>query len=309
MMPLLHLQRLLPVVGMAANAIRFPGLRAGLRVEFEGPAGALTYGKGVRLGEGTRIQLLPGSRLDIGDTVAVSRGVHVSAAAGQRIRIGARTTIQDNCRIYGDVSVGRECILAPNVFLSSGTHAFDMVPHRFIHDQEQLSPAADRPIRIFDDCWLGINSVLTPGVTVGRGCILGANSVLTQDLPPYSVAAGNPARIVRQRLAFQPGPRIDATEEQDAPYFYQGFDSAAAADPAEKVADPDFILALHRPDADAVRLCLSGSAGDIVFGRQRKPLPREPGVIQFELEPGDRHLPFLSFHAADGCRVRWAELV
>jgi acetyltransferase-like isoleucine patch superfamily enzyme len=307
MITLLRLQRLVPAIGLLANAMRFPGLRSGLRVEFEG-RGALKYGTGVGLGEGCRIELAPGSHLDIGDHVAISRNVHIGTAANSRICIGAHSTIQDDCRIYGDVAIGRGCILAPNVFLSSGTHAFDAQPHRSIHEQERLGLANSRPIRIFDDCWLGINVVLAPGVTVGRGCVLGANAVLTEDLPPYSIAVGNPARIARERLRFEPKPRIEATEERDAPYFYHGFALASAADPAGRVADTEFILALHRPAARTVRLCLSGPEGTVDFGGQRQPIPREAGVIEFQIEPDDSRLPFLSFHASGSCRILWTEL-
>ena len=99
----LYLQRLVPAFGLLANAMRFPGLRAGLGVEFEG-RGTLTYGKGVRLGEETRIQLAPGSRINIDDDVAISRNVHISSVADRRIGIGANTTIQDGCRKIGRAS-------------------------------------------------------------------------------------------------------------------------------------------------------------------------------------------------------------
>ena len=100
---------------------------------------------------------------------------------------------------------------------------FDALPHRPIQEQESIAPAAQRPIRIYGDCWFGINVAITPGVTVGRGCVVGANSVVTGDLPPYQVAAGNPARVIRKRLEFSPKSRIDAANEQDAPLFLRRF--------------------------------------------------------------------------------------
>ncbi len=172
-----HLYRLLPLAGWLSNRLRYPGLHCGLRVEIDG-AGAFMFGPGVSLGEGTRIELPAGSKLEIGDGVSVSRGVHLVPAAGHRITIGAATTVQDGCRLYGDVSVGQRCIFAPNAFVSSGTHVFDALPHRPIQEQESIAPAAQRPIRIYGDCWFGINVAITPGVTVGRGCVVGANSVV-----------------------------------------------------------------------------------------------------------------------------------
>jgi hypothetical protein len=87
---------------------------------------------------------------------------------------------------------------------------------------DELSKKSFQPVRVDDDCWLGVNCVVAPGITVGKGCIVGANSVVTRDLPPYVVAAGAPARIVKNRLDFRPPRTIDYSVETDLPYFYSG---------------------------------------------------------------------------------------
>ncbi|MGZ5369955.1 MAG: DapH/DapD/GlmU-related protein, partial [Aeromicrobium sp.] len=53
------------------------------------------------------------------------------------------------------------------------------------------------PTIIGDNCWLGANVVVTSGVTIGERCVIGANAVVKRDIPPHSVAAGNPARVIR----------------------------------------------------------------------------------------------------------------
>ena len=223
--------------------------------------------------------------------------------------IGAGSTIQDNCRIYGDVTVGPRCIFAPNVFVSSGTHAFDTLPHLPIQEQDRLAPVASRPIRIFADCWFGINSVLMPGINIGRGCVVGANSVVTADLPPYSVAVGNPAKVVRQRLSFLPKSRIDATEEKDAPYFYDGFDASLAASGNAFTANSDFTLVLQGDSPRTVRLCLSGDRGTTIeLTGCRQPVPQSWSVVNFPLDANSSSLPFLQFQSDGPCRVQWAEL-
>ena len=55
-----------------------------------------------------------------------------------------------------------------------------------------------KPVTIGDDCWIGANVVICPGVTIGMGCVIGAGSVVTRDVPPDSFAAGNPARVIRE---------------------------------------------------------------------------------------------------------------
>ena len=55
-----------------------------------------------------------------------------------------------------------------------------------------------KPITIKDNCWLASNVVVCGGVTIGEGCVIGAGSVVTRDIPPYSLAAGNPCRVIRK---------------------------------------------------------------------------------------------------------------
>ena len=305
-----HLYRLVPLAGWVANRLRYPGLHCGLRVEIDGP-GTFRFGQGVNLGEGTRIELPTASTLTIGDGVTISRGVHLAPAAGAGIEIGAATTVQDGCRLYGDVRVGQRCIFAPNAFVSSGTHVFDALPHRTIQEQEQIAPATQRPIRIHADCWFGINVVIAPGVTVGRGCVVGANSVVTGDLPPYHVAAGNPARILRKRLEFAPKARIDAADEHDAPYFYDGFDLTRpvsdGASNGTRVAEGDFTLALAHPNPRILRIGVSG-AGRIGFAGVSQVFDASARVVEFEIVPSAATMPFLHLRADGRCQVHWAEL-
>jgi acetyltransferase-like isoleucine patch superfamily enzyme len=54
-----------------------------------------------------------------------------------------------------------------------------------------------RPIVLRDNVWIGFDAIILPGVTIGEGSIVGARSVVTEDVPPYTIAAGNPARIIR----------------------------------------------------------------------------------------------------------------
>lgn len=306
MKALLYLQRVVPLAGVAWNRLRFLGLWTGLRVEIDG-WGRLVYGKNVRIGEGSRIDLFADGRLTLGPGVVVGRNAYLWIGPGMKQAIGAHTVIQDFCRLNGNVIVGKGCVFAPNVFISSGTHAFDQMPHRPILEQERLAPVSDRPVRVFDDCWFGINAVVSLGVTIGRGCVIGSNSVVTRDLPPYSVAAGVPARVLRQRLEFKPKARIEAVRETDGPYFYDGFELIAAADSGEHVADGDFTLALDRPGARIVRLCLSGDDGEIGHGDNRRSVPRMPEVIEFPLA-AETTPPFLNFRVSSVCRLRWAEL-
>ncbi|EXJ72791.1 acetyltransferase [Cladophialophora psammophila CBS 110553] len=91
------------------------------------------------------------------------------------IRIGARTLVGPNCSFY------------------SGTHPLDPALRNGTN-----GPELGKEISIGEDCWLGGNVIILPGVTIGRGCTVGAGSVVTKDIPAFHVAAGNPARILRK---------------------------------------------------------------------------------------------------------------
>jgi acetyltransferase-like isoleucine patch superfamily enzyme len=269
----------------------------------------LVYGTKVRVGQWTRVDLPQHSIVDLGDNVSVSRSVHIVPESDRRIVVGAGTTIQDDCRIYGDVTIGRRCIFAPNAFVSSGTHAYANRPCWPIQEQDRLAPVPGRPIRIFGDCWFGINSVLLPGVTIGRGCVVGANSVVNDDLPPFSVAVGNPARIVKQRLAFAPKSQIMAADEHDWPYFYDGFDLSLNAGETDFYANSDFVLVLEHPRPRAIRLHLSAGRGQIGFSDRGQTMSRGSHCVEFELQADRVDMPFLRFQVDGECRIRCAELV
>ncbi|MFC7090472.1 acyltransferase [Halomonas salifodinae] len=124
-----------------------------------------------------------------------------------RINIGEGTTIQRRSTINGTVEIGRSCIIAPNVFISSGTHPFRVYPEKTIREQERIIiekegdlSSLDRPVVIGDDCWLGVNVVICPGVSIGKGVVVGANSVVVNDIPDNTVVAGVPAKSVGSRF-------------------------------------------------------------------------------------------------------------
>lgn len=81
--------------------------------------------------------------------------------------------------------------MGPNVTLSTAGHETSVLSRvKYVE--------FGHPIRIEDDCWLGSNVTVLPGVTVGRGSTIGAGSVVTRDIPPYSVAVGVPARVIKK---------------------------------------------------------------------------------------------------------------
>lgn len=162
------------------------------------------FSPGVKIGSRSRLSAMPTGKIALGDGVWLSHDVEFETT--NYIAIGAGTTVQRRVTVNGTVSIGRGCIIAPNVFVSSGTHPFRDIPGKTIREQERIIverdgslAVLDRPVVIGDDCWLGVNTVVCPGVTIGSGCVIGANSVVVKDIPPNTIVAGVPARIIGSR--------------------------------------------------------------------------------------------------------------
>ena len=105
-------------------------------------------------------------------------------------------TCLDVCEIH----IGDNVMIGPNVTLATPMHPL-LPEERNIRKREDGSfynLEYAKPITIKDNCWLASNVVVCGGVTIGEGCVIGAGSVVTRDIPPYSLAAGNPCRVIRK---------------------------------------------------------------------------------------------------------------
>jgi len=140
----------------------------------------------------TRLDVVPWNKFNLGmestieDFSAVNNGVG-DVLIGNRTRIGLSNTI------IGPVKVGDDVRLAQNVVLSGLNHNYQDV-HTPIHEQG----VSTQPIDIGDGSWIGANVVIVPGVKVGKQSIIAAGSVVTKNIPSFSLAAGNPARVLKQ---------------------------------------------------------------------------------------------------------------
>jgi acetyltransferase-like isoleucine patch superfamily enzyme len=144
---------------------------------------------------GNVLEALREQRLQIGEHVLFEPGVWLTAPDGARIRIGQGTFLNLGVMIAsaGLVEVGEHCMFANGCFITDADHRFDD-PKRPVPWQGFTSKG---PTRVGDNVWCGAHVVITGGVTVGERCVIGANSVVTQDIPPYSVVAGAPAKVLR----------------------------------------------------------------------------------------------------------------
>ena len=135
-----------------------------------------------------------------------------------RLVVGEGTLLEPNCWLTlsprARIEIGRGCFLNRGVMLAAldrieiGDHVM-FANHCFVGDADHRYDDADRPItwqgfnsqgpvRIGSNCWFGVGCVVTSGVEIGERCVVGANSVVTEDLPRGVIAAGAPARVIRE---------------------------------------------------------------------------------------------------------------
>lgn len=105
-------------------------------------------------------------------------------------------TVQDD----GQVTIGDDCNFGPNVTIVTPVHPMVASERRAMYDAKGNSShlCYAKPVSIGNDCWLGANVVVCPGVHIGNNCVIGAGSVVTRDVPDNSFAAGNPCRVIRE---------------------------------------------------------------------------------------------------------------
>jgi acetyltransferase-like isoleucine patch superfamily enzyme len=144
---------------------------------------------------GNLLQALREDRLRVGRDALFEPGVWITAPDRARVHIGCGTFLNLGVMVAAMdlVEIGDHCMFANGCFITDADHRHDD-PQRPVPWQGFTSRG---PTRIGDNVWCGANVVVTGGVTIGERCVIGANSVVTRDIPPFSVAVGAPARVIR----------------------------------------------------------------------------------------------------------------
>ena len=136
-------------------------------------------------------------RMTLADGVIIFRQVILESGMGGDLFIDEGASIHPRCQVnayHASIHIGKMVMLAPLCALYSYNHGLQ--PGVPIIDQPLESRG---PITIGDGAWLGVGVIVTSGVTIGEGAAVGAGSVVTRDVPPNTIAAGNPARVVKKR--------------------------------------------------------------------------------------------------------------
>lgn len=172
------------LLDIAHTRFRFAGARLVRRPAYVRGRAHIRLGHGFTAGVGLRLDAFPsikhGVCIEIGNNVQLNDYVHIAAVES--------------------VKIGNGVLVASKVFITDHNHG------HYAGDAGQDSPGvppAERPldsrgVQIDDNVWLGEFVVILPGVKIGAGTIVGAMSVVTGALPPYCIAVGAPARVIKQ---------------------------------------------------------------------------------------------------------------
>jgi acetyltransferase-like isoleucine patch superfamily enzyme len=206
------------VVGIGLRAIVYrliltmegtAAIECGVRIRF---ADHIRLGRGVYLDEGVYLHACPAG-IDIGENTLLMHHAELHVYNFRNlphagIRIGRDCLISEFnvLRGQGGISIGDRVYTSPLVQLVAVNHVFSDPTRPFV---EQGLTA--QGIVIEDDVWIGTGAVVTDGVRIGRGAVVAAGAVVTQDVPPHTVVAGVPARVLKT---------ITGDEPPDEPVYY-----------------------------------------------------------------------------------------
>lgn len=149
-------------------------------------------GKGSVICRRTRLDVMPYNKFDIGKDSIIEDFATINNAVGD-IFIGDRTLIGISDVIIGPVKIGNDVMLAQNVVMSGMNHIYEDIS-KPINQQMYTT----KQITVEDGAWIGANAVIVAGVTIGQNAVVAAGSVVTHDVAPFTVVAGNPARLLRE---------------------------------------------------------------------------------------------------------------
>lgn len=137
-----------------------------------------------------------------GKNVFIECGADVTCervSVGDNSYLGRRTTILST---RADVIIGKDVMFGPDVTIITGNHRTDLIGRtmRSVTDAEKRAQD-DEDVVIGDDVWVGCRATILKGVTIGDGSVVAAGSVVTKSVPPYSIVAGVPARVIKSRFS------------------------------------------------------------------------------------------------------------
>lgn len=148
--------------------------------------------KGAVIRRGVRLVISPSHKLQLGRNSSINEYCIINNCVGDII-IGDNTEVNNNCNVIGPVSIGNYSRLGTGSKVSALSHNYEDVTKPIKKQGYSV-----RPVVIEDNVWIYPNVCISPGVHIGTHCVIAPGSVVTKSIPPYSMAAGVPARVIKR---------------------------------------------------------------------------------------------------------------
>lgn len=144
-----------------------------------------------RFFQGAKYAIKIEKQCEVSQNVSIMAGFEGTISIRHGVCINPFTTID----IQSHLEIGENTLIAPGCYICDYDHNFENL-EKPINKQGYVS----QPITIGSDVWIGAKSIILKGVHIGKGVVIGAGSVVTCDIPDFSIAVGNPARVVKKRI-------------------------------------------------------------------------------------------------------------
>jgi acetyltransferase-like isoleucine patch superfamily enzyme len=162
-------------------------------------------GKGAVIRSQTRMDVFPWNRFEIGALTTIESFALVNNGSGH-VLLGDRVRVGVGSVVLGPVTMGHGSGLGQHVFVSGFNHGYSDASKN-----SSVQPLVIKETVIEEEAHIGANSVVLPGIRIGKRSQIGAGSVVTKDIPPYCIAAGNPAKVIKQ-FDFETGTWVRVTQ-------------------------------------------------------------------------------------------------
>ena len=162
----------------------------------------ISAGRTITIGDNVEINALCVEGVKLGNNITILRNTVIECTGniknmGVGLIVGDDVGIAQNCfiQVRGRVTIGSHVMFGPNVSIFSENHGFTDL------DMPMISqPTVRGEVIIEDDVWLGTRSVILSGVRIGKGSIIAAGALVNRDIPPYSIVAGVPGKVIKSRI-------------------------------------------------------------------------------------------------------------
>ena len=169
-----------------------------VRIRF---ADRITSGACLTLQDDVMINALSKGGIAFGRNVTLCKGTTIDCTGvirelGEGLVVGDYVGMSEGCfiQVRGPVRIGSHVMMGPGVRIFSENHKVGSVDQLLVEQ-----PSVRKGVCIEDDIWIGSGATILDGVTIGRGSVVGAGSVVTRNVPPFSIVAGVPARVIKER--------------------------------------------------------------------------------------------------------------